>query len=261
MVKERKRYGYGGTKENPLDNRITRELIIRGGLFDNKKPCYASVPNRSTKIDRLYNKLRNDNYGFGRSTWRNTAYSIAMWQIAMDNHIPVWFLKRYIKFITSKCIWSKQGDLSTTYIKIDERYDNPTDGLTPRTLNVSGAIENIELPEVYIEHKDVPVMIEGEEYYKKVPHTTHRSHISGLFTFRFYEADIIILWETMRDRFIAIHGVDCKMCNKHKKNKKPICSDLARYSIHICGDCLKTFCKLTDLAKAQQFSEMNNKVA
>jgi hypothetical protein len=72
---------------------------------------------------------------------------------------------------------------------------------------------------------------------------------------------IIELWRAVSDRYLAIYGLDCKVCGRHKYNRgTTICSKADRLRFDVCADCLRGYCGAYDgLSEAEAIAAMLRK--
>jgi len=223
--------------DNILNRRIVRELVTRGDI-------------KGDEIANNYNKFRYFikaiNYG-GYSwcdNWQNATTPIKAFRRLLHFGVPIWFIRRHIKFIASNCVWFRgEARNIRAVLRVDD-----------------GGITQDGLPT-----DEVLSWFDGyhESIVYSLPITKDvRSNVSPFQrsdTFRVYTHRIYLLWSKVSDRYLAIHGLDCKMCGKHKKQSTIICEDLSKYKTDICADCLKGFCKLTDEVKRQTIQQFETK--
>lgn len=190
--------------------KIATALVLRGGLFD-----------RTHKYNGAY---------YHPSVHRKTKFYTQIWREAkpltsglievLRYGVPMWFIERHMS-ISRYFLWEKQE--FSGYGTVDKSCASDV---------------------VFIGAEDfIPKMYDIAEY-KKGVHCVYTSNSIKIIPIK-----IIAFWEAVRDRYLSIYGLDCKMCKKHKKGGSPICSDLSKYAIHICPDCLKKFCKLNEDSK------------
>ncbi len=237
--------------------RVLRELVVRGGLFDDKSSSYSCC--KYNKFDELlFEHVVGMRVGYNYGHMEHT-YDTFIKVVKLG--VPIWFLKRHSRFIAHYGVWIKSqgwyGDggynrLKTRNIDTDRiKRETEWESLSP--FNV---IEHCTLPYKSTYTVKEVKKIDGKEYYHNAEKECYRQEITGLVRFGLYPSLIVDLWRKVRDRYLSIYGLDCKMCKKHKKNKGPICNDLDKYSLHICKDCLKKFCKLSDDMKELKFKNI-----
>ena len=218
--------------DNILHRRIVRELVTRGGILD--------VPFNDFRF--YLRRAVSDSYkGRWCDSWRDAYQPVTALKYLLDKGVPIWFIRRHIKFIAHECVWFR-GNTRCNITKILER-----GGFVDEV----GKLKKVLINEWNNDMDDIkyssPLLFESD-YYKY-----SEAKISDSFGVYWYR--IYLLWSKVSDRYLAIHGLDCKMCGNHKKQSTIICEDLSKYKTDICADCLKGFCKLTTEMKTQTIKQ------
>jgi len=229
----RKRVGKGALSET-----LIKILIRRGGIIDECK--------------ENKNHLYSYRYGINEN-WRSSKPLLETYKKIRRNHVPLWFIERHIKFISTRCTWIKL-DQSYSYRPKEYVYKNDVAmeclGFD-RDTNILISMELPEKRDVMINAELVTLSCLGGERVKPIHKTLEIIATNTTNEIGFWANPMILLWRHISNRYLAIYGLDCKMCNKHKKNKMPICADLSKYSLDICADCLKSACKLSEQIRFQ----------
>lgn len=233
-------------------------MVTRGGLFDDHKyadPFYQ----KKTRINHLLDEY---SYRHSSRSWRS-GYSIKeAIKLCKKNNIPLWFLKKHIKYISQECVWQKQEKYYEN-ITIDTNDYEYINYYYQRSFCSNGrfhVVKESDLPYNMIKYKKKFIEVDGEEYSKNVPYNISVINLVTTNDMLIYAESIRALWDMYSTRFISIYGLDCKMCGKHKKNKKSeiICDDFKKYQTQICFKCLKKFCKLTEKQKEIYIKRIKN---
>lgn len=195
-----------------LNYKIKYWLIVQGDFNINK------YSNRLCLLDSINSKkYRNDSYVRAVQSYP------AAFRKLLKHGVPVWFLKRYVRYISKHCIWERTGInyVEPSYTE-KEYFSYLENDIASTRLFFSSSLPFV-----------------GKDGIENV--SFDASYKTGVLVDK-----IIDFWEIMKNRYLSIYGLDCKMCKKHKKNKNPICYQFSKYSTKICADCLKGFCKLEE---------------
>ena len=230
-------------KSHKRENFLITQMIIKGRLIDDH---IHSHQDWSSKTKQMYNGC----YG-GRPSWRDAYDNIEnAYDDLISDYVPKWFIARNLLFITENCIWKRTRQYRekplTFYIDGNER-GRPLMGIDETRI-----VTSIEIDEQKTEVSENPIYYYmKKESYKEKLHKVNSNEIIKFWTSPLYRR-----WTHVRDRFLSIYGVDCKVCNTNKK-ALPICSDLEdRYVTKVCQSCLKGICLLSTNLKDYELEKL-----
>ena len=229
--------------------KIIRELI-KGGILDKSETIqYAG-------FHHLLARGLEKKHRFGdNDTWRDAQENIVgAYKTLRERRVPMWFLKKHIKIIIGRYMWEKSSGWGAeggrSWVKVrEETPEKLYQVIEEVSLQERDIVGEIGFAEEYTHYENKRVVIDGEEYTKKVGSKRYKSEIYVIHRYGFYVGSIYQFWLAVVERYNKIYGVDCKMCGNRVKTKGQICYDLSSYSAEICEKCLKKFCKLNDGAK------------
>ncbi len=246
---------------NRLNHRIAQSFIM-GGYNDTRryKPCLSRLYRHieSSRAVRTSDRLVRYYHG-NTQRWRGAiSFDEALRVLIKNYHIPLWFLKRHIDYIATKCLWEKSSSWGNyRYFKesvpIEEK-----DGLKYAGSDGWGMLLSCDLPEKMTRRRDVEVIIDGEKYKKEEKYTVEEIYIDTTREMGVISSEVGNLYRNIQHRYYRIFGIDCKMCKKNVKHKKTdiICNDMVEYIDHFCPHCLTKFCKLTEAAKGIKMKKL-----
>ncbi len=213
-------------------------MIVVDGDYGSKRTWYNYGKNYL-----YYSSEFGPKYG-RHETWRNAINITEMLSKIVEYKIPLWFVKRHIKFIAKYCVWEKHFEDNYGC----NEYHDMSDNNSGIFINGDRFVLSMSLPynrEVIINlQKSVVSALLGGKKLEKEFENLYVSDYNTTHHIGFYFTPLLDLWEDVRDKYLDIHGVNCKLCNSNKKYA-PICSDLApKYAITVCQSCLKSFCAL-----------------
>ncbi len=227
-------------------NHKVAEALVQGGLFDDNKNSFMTNNYRIFSGISRNGRLRRYYFNFSQR-WRDAeplAYSLL--SAIKDYHIPLWFLKRHIRYIAEHCLWEKTySDTLTRIWYTDDEKVAIFKNLAYAGGNGNFILKNVDFPSYVNRTRDKEVEIDGEQYFKKEAYKhpyidVHTSGEMGIVT-----KDIANYYRNVQHRFYRIYGLDCKMCGLHVKHKEAdvVDNELSKYIGKICPTCLKRLYK------------------
>ncbi|MDB4681367.1 hypothetical protein OAE88_00505 [bacterium] len=216
-----------------IDDNIWRKLIIKGGLFDDWRT------NNGYNTNIRYGVQWEDSY-----TWRDAENPSYALRRALKEGVPIWFIKRHIKYIAQQCVWVK-SDRGHSY---GSDYADEENFHELKRLSMGGSVlVSVDIEPMILEHSNriseeteiingVKIRITKDEIIPKKRYFVNSTRDMGI-----YSGKIIKLWETVRYRFHRINPIECGVCGneymiiKHNKKKDFYMSD------KICQNCAKGY--------------------
>lgn len=241
-----------------LNHKIA-SYIVKGGYFDTVYN-YSSARIARGIEDRDNKRLHRYYYG-DTQRWRGALpFGSALSSLVKNYGVPIWFLKRSYKYIARNCIWEKSSSWDNNSYYILPYYIEKKEWrhLKYAGATGSGILKSCSLPLKHTKYRKEKKVIDGEEYYRKVPYKVDVIDIETTDRMGIVVSEVVNYYRNVQAKYYRIHGVDCKICNKNVKHTKSdiICNDLLKYTDHICPKCLKKFCKLTDATRDIRFAKM-----
>ncbi len=189
-----------------LENIITTAIVTRSDYNNH----YAR-----SKKETIMEKFLKGNSSFPNYHGAKS-HSVAFKEIK-NADVPTWFIRRYFKELVHIALWLK--------------------------VNGGGVLFGVE------KEDDLLILWNDEALISTSLDTYMRdgNEYKDMYRLRkaWFNPQIVIqAWRNLKNKYLRVYGLNCKSCNKHKKNTQIICDSLDKYSLHICDTCLKKFCKL-----------------
>ena len=235
------------SRDRPRLNHKIAQYIILGGFQDGK--YYTTNSLISEGIKRIDNKRLTRYYPGSPQRWRNAHnFDTALSQLVKNYHVPIWFLKRSMNYISQECLWEKSSSWGSACYTNELISTKEKKGLEYAGADGHGILLSCDLPKKMTRTREVYVTIAGEKYIKREKYTEEVIYIKTTATMGVVVPEVANYYRNVQHRYYRIHGVDCKLCHKNVKHTKMdiICNDMGKYIDHLCPKCIKKFCKLTD---------------
>jgi hypothetical protein len=227
-----------------INHKIASAFILSGwNEMDNH---FGSISYRLYQGIHEYTNKRLYRYiGTQPQGWRG-AYNFhsALRKLQTEYHIPLWFLKRHIRYISDMCMWRKSKDYSKGGIFIENKDDLSIFKHMAGSGNT--IVYSCTIPQYISRYKEVEVVIDGEKFYKNKKCKELYVYLDMSNELGIVVSDVVNMYKNIEHRYYRRYGVDCRVCNKNVKHteKDRICDSMAKYTHHVCPKCLRKFCDI-----------------
>lgn len=238
---------------NLLNDRLWQELVIRGGLFDERETF------------RKYYGLYTSDWQAHTCNWRTASDPKHALKHVLKQGVPMWFIKRHMDFIIDTSVWTRshQQSYGGDYVVVEDKDKlkfMANDGFVLKYTDIN----------THTRHKRVTLgsktTIENG--------VTYKDEVTGL---RPYEAITVVasremgiwsepilrLWQKVSRRYYKIYGHLCKGCGSQYKpvwgyehNTSKIVSQ------NICPECSSKYVRArTDKSKQRELLKLIKLIA
>ena len=229
-----------------LNSRIASYIVNSG---------YLEGSIRNTLEWAILDKMREYH---GSDRWHaELSFANGLSSSVINFNVPLWFIKRHTKILTGLCVWTRSegwgGYVSRTYVSVG---GEDADAL--KYSSRSGDVITKSIKKTTIDsYRDVYKTFDGHKWKRQERYNREVYEVEHTNEMGIVPAQVGEVYNIISDRFLGIHGVDCKMCKKHKpyNRKLAMCHDMNKYKTDICQPCLKKFCKLADQTKRKYLNE------